>query len=200
MPEIQRHIHTAPYRDSGESRARNWIEANIGKLTFSLRELASLKLAKEWDKGLSRDTATDSRLYDSQLRLYEEMPICDLWGNFWLEDSAPEGFRIIVGSVYIEADSFLDDPTQHRKVDHRYLEATNGSGLIIDHCVGQFYKRQSHDIPKGSRLAFLNSLAEGLLSKFTTVQGNEHTFLIGSKQLVRKQLGIRYDAQPRSGD
>lgn len=200
MVEKYRHIQTAPYIESAEIRARSWIEANIGKFLFSAREFCSLKLAKEWDKGLSRNKAANVAPYDIQLRLYEEMPICELWGSFWLEDSIPEGFRIVFGSVYIEVDEFLDDLYQTRRVDHHYLEARDGSGLILDHCPGQFYKRRAEDVAKGTRLASLIERAPGLTSAFTSPLGDTHTFLIASRAAIKNNLGLRYDTQPRTGD
>ena len=194
--ENQKHLQPEPYKDSAEVRARKWIEAYLDRYLDSMqsfREQLRSEALSEQDgaKHLSRDG-----LYDPKLRLLEEMPLCALWFRWSLINPLPLGFGLVQGSIVIE-DAFLDFPTQTSRADHQYLEAMDGTGVIIDHCPAQFYWRRSEDIGRGSRLETVTALSEGLVRSFTTNSGISHRFLIGNRNDIAERLGLRYDTAPR---
>ena len=197
MTEAQRHIHTAPYRDSPELRAQRWIGDNMWLFKPAVQEFitASLKKARRETRGLGLAIRED--FFDSQRRLPEEMPICTMWKTWSRQWSVPLGFQVSYNSVLIENEEDLDYASQGRRVDHQYLEALDGSEIIIDHCAAQFHKRVSVSVPKGGRLAALQARAGDLTKTFTNEGGDSHTFLIGTRSDIVARLGLRYDTVPR---
>lgn len=197
MTEVQKHIHTAPYRDSAETRARNWIVANLPQLVPTLHGFIDASRAKARKEETGERLTMFERAFDLELRLPEEMPLCTFWGGWSRVSPLPLGFQIVMGSVFFEDKELLDHDHQARRADHRYLEALDDSNVIVDHCVAQFVKRASEDIPKGTRLAATVERAGSLLSKFTNEAGESHTLLIGTRSEITARLGLRYDAVPR---
>ena len=185
-----------PDASSAEREARRWVESNIEALVPAMRKFAAAMKALELEQAKGHKAVSPERL-DEELRLTEEMPICKFWGEWNMEKPLPLGFRIVDGSVLIGDKAFLDNDLQTKRADHNYLEATDGSGFIIDHCTGLLFKRRDESIPKGKRLAAVVERAGDLTSTFTTSTGISHTFLMGKKADIAARVGLAYDTQPR---
>lgn len=179
------------------AEANNWILTNFDALIPKMHQFIAYLRSLELEIKAGGVSAAFPERLDETLRLPDEMPICGFWDEWHKTRPIPAGFRIVNGSVLRKDRDFLDNSYQARRGDHRYLEAIDGSDVILDHCVGLFFKKSDTTIPKGGRLAVIIDRAGDLVKTFTNGEGESHTFLIGARPEIEARLGLRYDTLPR---
>ena len=200
MGEISKYTKIEPSSSStAEDLAVRWVSGNLNEYFRSLQDLILALRNKAIKEAAGNGLSIPIAVFDSDLRTPEEMPLCSMWTVWSMSNPIPACFRKVRGSVAID-DEYLDFPSQVVRADHEYLEAVDGSGVIVDHCSAQFYWRRSELVPKGDRLKTVIANGGDLIRSFDMSSDEPFRFLIGRKPIIAERLGLRYDAQPRSGD